>query len=271
MEYYRLILYVAFGILPSLIWLLYYLRKDLHPEPKKMILKVFLFGVMATVPVFLIEIGLAKLLEKLSYFSFFTEYPLVVDILKWFIVIALTEELLKYLVVKLAVFSSYELDEPLDIMLYMVVGALGFAALENILYLFSPIDGLSFQTVIQTTAIVSFIRFIGATFLHTLCSALVGYFLVLSFMYIKRKTLFTITGIILATGMHGLYNFSIMKLHTPFNIIIPVAILASLALVIMFEFERIKKLKHLCQIEPSPIPKRKLKKYTEPKIEQSFL
>src|SRR3989344_6180533 len=225
MEYYRLILYVIFGILPSIIWLLYYLKKDLHPEPKKMTLKVFLFGALSTIPVFFIEVGLAKLLEKLQYVSFFTEYPLVVDVLKWFIVIALTEELLKYLVVKLAVFSSYELDEPLDIMLYMVVGALGFAALENILYLFSPIDGLSFQAVLQTTAMVSFVRFIGATFLHTLCSALLGYFLVLSFIHIKRKTLFTITGIMLAVGMHGLYNFSIMQLPTPFNFLVPVAII----------------------------------------------
>ena len=272
MEYYRLILYIIFGIIPSIIWLLYYLKKDLHPEPKKMILKVFLFGMLVTVPVFFIEMGLASFLKQLQPFPLFTAYPWVNDVLKWFIVIALTEELLKYLVVKLAVFSSYELDEPLDIMLYMVVGALGFAALENILYLFSPIDGLSFQAVLQTTAMVSFIRFIGATFLHTLCSALLGYFLVLSFMHIKRKMLFTMTGIVLAVGMHGLYNFSIMQLQTPFNFLVPVAILISLALVIIFEFDRIKKLNHICEIEPSIIPKIKLKKLAPtPVISDSVL
>ena len=38
---FRIILYVIFGVLPSLAWLSYYLRKDVHPEPKRMVLAIF--------------------------------------------------------------------------------------------------------------------------------------------------------------------------------------------------------------------------------------
>ena len=41
-----IIIYVILGLLPSLTWLSYYLTKDLHPEPKKMILKIFLWGAL---------------------------------------------------------------------------------------------------------------------------------------------------------------------------------------------------------------------------------
>src|SRR3989344_4984826 len=147
MEYYRLALYIFFGVLPSLVWLFYYLRKDLHPEPKRMIIKVFLYGVLITVPVFFIQVGLSGLLKQLQYLPLFASFPIIIDIIKWFIVIALVEEVLKYLVVKTIVFRSGELEEPLDIMLYMVVVALGFAALENIFYLLpSTIDNSPFDT-----------------------------------------------------------------------------------------------------------------------------
>ena len=128
MELYRIPLYLIFGILPSLIWLFYYLKKDLHPEPKRMILKIFIYGALATIPVFFIQINLSQLLSQIRASLFFVDYPIVIELLKWFLVIAFTEEIFKYLVVKLAVFRSRELDEPVDIMIYMIVAAFGFAA-----------------------------------------------------------------------------------------------------------------------------------------------
>ena len=248
MDYYRIALYILFGILPSLAWLFYYLKKDLHPEPKKMILKVFIYGALATIPVLLIQVGLAGLLTKLQYAEFFKDFPIVVDILKWFIVIALTEELLKYAVVKFTVLKNKELDEPLDVMLYMVVVALGFSALENILYLFSPAGNMSFNAIITTTIAISLIRFIGATFLHTLCSALLGYFLALSFLKTHQRLLLTIIGMSLAVLLHGLYDFSIMTLDPPINFIIPVMIVVGLAIFMIYDFDEIKKIKSICKI-----------------------
>ncbi|KKP41486.1 MAG: hypothetical protein UR46_C0034G0002 [Parcubacteria group bacterium GW2011_GWA1_33_6] len=245
----QLVLYIFFGVLPSTIWLGYYLNKDLHPEPKRMILNVFLFGILVTVPVFFIQLGLLESLRNLHTLSPFIYYPVGFDIVKWFVIIAFTEEMFKYLVVKMAVLKSAELDEPLDIMLYMVISALGFAALENMLYLFSPINNaISFGVIVKTTITVSFIRFIGATFLHTLCSAFLGYFLALSFFQSHRKLPLTIFGILGAVSLHGLYNFSIMTLQRPLNYVIPIVIIFSLAIFMIYAFDKIKKIKDICDV-----------------------
>src|SRR3989344_8310003 len=193
MEPYRLILYLLFGTLPSFIWLLYYLKKDLHPEPKKTILKIFLL-------------------------------------------------------VNLGVFRRGRVDEPVDLMIYMVVAALGFAAVENILYLAVPLTNIGITAVIQTTITISFIRFIGATLLHTLCSALLGYFIVLGICRGKRNILFLIMGIVLASGFHGLYDFSIIIMPNPFNVIVPVAIILALFIIMIYNFSKARKLKSVCKI-----------------------
>src|SRR3989344_4292320 len=133
MQFYPIILYLFFGVMPSLAWLFYYLQKDLHPEPKRMIIKVFTYGALGTVPLFFIQIGLMRMVTAAGMPAVLT------SLATWFLVVALTEELLKYLVVRFSVLNSADLDEPLDIMLYMVVAALGFAAAENVLYLFSPV------------------------------------------------------------------------------------------------------------------------------------
>lgn len=234
------IIYIIFGILPSLTWLFYYLRKDVHPESNSMVLKIFTFGALVTLPVFFIQIGLAFLLEKIAI------PQLASSLLYWFIVIALTEELFKFLVVKLKVINSPELDEPLDIMLYMVIAALGFAALENILYLFAPMGGISFADLINRTLIISFIRFIGATFLHTLCAGTVGYFWALGICKSQKKYL--ALGFLIAVLLHGLYNFSIMTLEGMLKIAIPAATLILLAYFVITGFEKLKKLKSVCKI-----------------------
>lgn len=254
MAYLRLILYVIFGVVPSLIWLFYYLQKDLHPEPKKMIVKVFLLGALATIPALLLQILFSEALNQFQYLAalyspeIYPFLPAIVPIVKWFLVIALTEEVCKYLVVRLFVFNSNALDEPLDIMVYMVVAALGFAALENVLYLFSPIDSLPFDILLKTTLSVSFIRFIGATFLHTLCAALIGYFMALSSLRGHKRFRLSILGIGLAALLHGLYNFSIIALERPSNVIVPVLVIVVLAVFMLYDFDEIRKVKSICKI-----------------------
>ncbi len=239
---YRIFLYILFGVLPSLVWLSYYLRKDSHPEPKLMILKVFFSGFLITLPVFFIQLGLSTLLAELKLPT------LIISILYWFFVIALTEEFFKYLVVRKEVLSSSNLDEPLDIMLYMIIAALGFAALENILYLFSPTDNLPFNQFLNNTFIISFIRFIGATFLHTLVSGTLGYFLIVEVYEIEKRGWFFFSGLFLASALHGLYNFSIITLKGPLQIAVPVTILIGLAIFVLWAFNRVRKMKSVVEI-----------------------
>jgi len=238
----NIIIYIFFGLLPSLVWLFYYLTKDLHPEPKRMIIKIFLWGAMITLPVFFVQIGFTSLL------GMFDISKTVSAFIYWFLIIAFSEEIFKYLVVKMKVINSPHLDEPVDIMIYMVVAALGFAAIENILYLFSPTGQLSFDQLINRTLLIALIRFVGATFLHTLCAAVVGYGIAVSFFDQKNGWSEVTLGVIIAVALHGLYDFSIMTLDGNIKFVIPVIILLSLAFFVFNRFEKLKKMKGITRL-----------------------
>ena len=244
---YIIIVYIFFGILPSITWLSYYLRKDMHPEPKRMLLIVFLLGAFSTVPVLYVQIGLANLL------GFANLSPAVTAIVYWFLIIAFSEEFFKYLVVRIKVFSSPHLDEPLDIMLYMVVSALGFATLENILYLplakIGVITPLFFEQAISGILIADFIRFVGTTFLHALCSAVVGYFLALSFYDVKKKYIYIFSGIIIASLLHGIYDLSIMILNGYIKYVVSVVVILTLAFLVSSGFNKLRNMKSICKIK----------------------
>lgn len=256
-------LYIFFGALPALIWLFYYLKKDAHPESNSMIIKIFLWGSLFTVPLLLIQLTATKTLDFLCQSSgllpaselirisavnlSLSEFGVVM--FYWMIIISFSEEFFKYLVVKLKVMNSPELDEPLDIMLYMVIAALGLAAIENMLYSVVPTGMFSFEILLQRTILLSFLRFIGGTFLHALCSAVVGYALAVGLCKIKHRWLYTVAGLFIATTLHGLYDFSIIGLEGDLKIIVPLIILAILAVLTSFGFERLKKLKSVCSLK----------------------
>lgn len=222
-------IYIFFGLAPSIIWLLFFLRKDSHPESNSMILKVFFLGMVAVFPAALIELGFGEVVK--------------IEILYIFIGVALVEEVVKYLVVKKKVLKDPEFDEPLDVMLYMIIAALGFAASENLLVLFPLLD--PFQ--LFETAVVSSFRFVGATFLHALCSGLLGYFLALSFFEPKNRLKLLSLGFFTVVLLHGLYNFSIIKIGGNLKFILPIIILISLALFVSLGFKKLKELKSVCK------------------------
>lgn len=225
-----------FGLAPSFIWLLFFLRKDAHPEPNRMIVKIFFYGMLITFPAALIEMGIAANLSKLNL------PPTFILFLYWFIGVALVEEFLKYLVVREKVLNNPEFDEPVDVMLYMIIVALGFAALENILVL------LPTGKFLLETLSISALRFISATFLHALCSATVGYFLALSFFETKKRFRLVATGLIIATLLHGIYNFFIIKVvDNPYFIFIPIILLIGLAFFVSFGFKKLKKTASICK------------------------
>jgi len=235
-------LYTIFGIAPSVVWLLFYLRKDHHPESNKMILKIFFYGMIAALPAILVEMGALRAISEAAFLSSLGQG--VITVLNIFIAVAFVEEFLKYLVVRGKVMSSSELDEPIDLMLYMIIAALGFAASENILVLFSLGPSFLFGETVSVTVF----RFLGATFLHALCSGTVGYFLALSLLETRKKGRFVLLGLTLAFLLHGLYNFSIIEIEGSLSFLIPIAILLGLAVFLTYGFRRLKKIKSICRI-----------------------
>ena len=244
---YRIILYIIFGILPSVVWLSYYLGKDLHPESKLVILRIFLWGAFATVPVYFMQLGLANLLESAT--AIYGLSDVVVAIINWFLVIAFAEEIFIYLIVRVKIYNDPELDEPLDVMLYMVVATLGFAALENILYLFNP-GQMSFFEAVSNILALSAVRFFGATLLHTLSSGVLGYFMAISCCESKtiKKLGLLFLGMFLAVGLHGFYDFSLMFFDSDLKIIIPASILVILSVLVFLGFKQLTKMKGTCKV-----------------------
>jgi len=232
-------IYILLALLPSLIWLLFFLHKDTNPESNRMILKIFFYGMIIALPAALIEMGIFELFGKLNLSPFLVKY------LNIFIGVALIEESLKYLVVRGKVISNPEFDEPLDIMLYMVIAALGFVASENILIFLSP--KVFLLPLGETLGLAGF-RFISATFLHALCSGTIGFFLALSFFESENKSKLLALGLGIAVLLHGIYNFSIMEAEGNAQFIIPIIILIGLALFVSFGFKKVKKMRSVCEI-----------------------
>jgi len=229
---------IFFGLAPSAAWLLFYLRKDVHPESNRMILKVFFFGMIVALPVVLAEMGITGEINKLNL------PHLLISVLSIFLGVALVEELIKYLVVREKVLEHHEFDEPIDAVLYMIIAALGFAASENILIIFS----LGPKFLLGDVFSISIFRFLGATFLHGLASGIMGYFLALSIYETGKRTRLLFVGIVTATLLHGLYNLSIIEIGGKSGFIIPVIVLLGSTVFLTYGFKKLKKLKSICKI-----------------------
>jgi len=192
----HIILAICFGVLPSFIWLIYFLKKDPKPEPKQTLLLCFFYGMLATLPVIYFE--------SLLSFTFSKKVPLVS--LLWF---AFIEEFFKFFSAKISVSRKKEFDEAIDPMIYLITAAMGFALVENWLYLLAGFFEENFGFF--DLFFVALGRFLGATFLHASASALLGYFWALSILKMKKSLL--ILGIISSTFLHAGFNFAIYSLE----------------------------------------------------------
>jgi len=179
------------GFLPPLLWLTFWLREDKSdPEPKRVIIGSFLFGALSAI-------------FAIPFQGFFALVFPAASILVGIIVFATVEELAKFFSIQISALKDSANDEAIDPVVYMLTAAIGFAAMENTLYL---IDYLNDFDLVN-----SFLergkRFFGATLLHTVSSVIVGISLTLS--YGKRKKwrpLFLPIGMVSAIALHALFN-----------------------------------------------------------------
>jgi len=212
------------GILPALFWLWFWVQEDkLHPEPLRHLLLVFLGG-MVLVP-------LMYPLQKLAIdYMGLTASTLFV----W----ASLEELAKYLIVALLVLYTVDYDEPIDAIVYMITAALGFAALENTLFMLAPfLDGDLFKGLITGN-----MRFMGASMLHVVSSGIVGYTIAREFYSSKIwKMLWRVLGLSLAIGLHTLFNLFIIGDANGGKTFLAFSVIWMMAIVVLLLFEKIKK------------------------------
>ncbi|MEA1929659.1 MAG: PrsW family glutamic-type intramembrane protease [Patescibacteria group bacterium] len=219
------------GLLPALIWLWFWLKEDRrHPEPRGLLALVFVVGAVAVIPAYLLEKGLY------GYFPFDlgNQSWLIGGVLIW----SAIEEILKFGAVYLVAFHNRSYDEPVDAMVYMITGAIGFAALENSLFIWSAMQdgamgGMSFL-------LTGNFRFLGATLVHIVSSALVGGFIGLAFYgQAARKRLYLFWGLLTAVVLHAIFNYFIISSDTG-QILSIFFILWLVAVLVILFFEKVK-------------------------------
>lgn len=243
--------YFIVGVLPCLLWLAFYLWNDRHPEPKKEIVLVFALGAFMTVPAVFTEIFLINAVNSLGL----PQYASL--IIANVIAVAFIEEFAKYFAVWLreqAADQNRNLDEPVDFVIYMVVSALGFAAVENLLFLLPTVQEqlLGSATLLNAVGAASLIklslyRSLSAILLHTLCSGVIGYHMAMAFCHRESKIGILVTGFIIVSCLHGLYNFSIMESASNMSyLVVPLIIITFLAFTLYAQFQTLLRMKSVC-------------------------
>lgn len=220
---------ISGGLIPAIVWLWFWLQEDYkHPEPKLLVVTTFLGG-MLFVPLGIIA-------------EMFTARILGVDIadaatygLGMIIMASLIEEAGKFFAANTISLHKRACDEPLDIMVYMISAALGFAALENALFFLNFIDqGAESGFLVQFLNL----RFMGATLLHVVASGMMGGIMALAFYRSDGvRALYTAVGLITAVVLHAIFNYFIISAGangSPLPIFLGLWIV-TIALIVLFE------------------------------------
>jgi RsiW-degrading membrane proteinase PrsW (M82 family) len=216
---YPFVIAFLLGLIPALIWLWFWLREDVHPEPAKMITLSFVGGMVAVV--------FALPLQQLVYNHIQEQNALAFTL--W----ATIEELLKFGFVYVIALRNKAADEPVDDVIYLIISALGFITAENTLFLLGPLQGGDFVG----TIVNGNLRFIGASLLHIMSSATIGVCMALAYYksHVKKK-IYLILGIILAIILHTSFNlFIINKSGGNIFFIFGAVWIGIIALLVMFE------------------------------------
>ena len=225
--------YLALTFLPPVLWLMFYLREDRHPEPKLLLLLTFIGGMISVVIAIVGECAFAQVANGGSCENGM-DYA-AKNVFTLFLAIACIEEYVKYLVVKLLVLKRKDFDEPVDAMIYMITAALGFAAVENALFIF-PLFHQSLLLGLEITTN----RFLGANLLHALSSAIVGFFLARAW-FSPRRPHFIALGIIIASFLHAMFNYLILVRDAlSQGTLYLVLLLGLMAIVVVIDFERLR-------------------------------
>lgn len=214
------------GILPAFLWLAFWLREDWqHPEPNRLVLKTFLLGMLSVA----ITIPLQQWVADAFAAAF------VIQIVLW----ALIEESFKFLAAYFGGIHSVADNEPIDPLVYMLTAALGFVAVENTLFILSPL----LENDAAQTLVTGNMRFVGASLLHVVSSGILGAFISFSFYRSRRrKWRAAFSGLAWATLFHASFNLLILYKNqaglTAAFLAVWVGVVA-----LLWTFERIKALR----------------------------
>lgn len=199
---YWLILPIALA--PGLFWLWYFYKRDVYePEPLSLLTKLFFLGMAATVLAWLLETLASQVVGELVFFI---------------LTVPVIEESVKFFMVYQFAYKNREFDEPMDGIVYATAAALGFATLENALYI---LDLSSLSSILITGIFRAVLTVPG----HALFGIFWGYGLgIAKFRPPGKRGAIIIGSLLLGIAVHGTFNFLLDQSYPGFAILILVII-----------------------------------------------
>lgn len=208
------------AIAPVIIIIGYIYAKDkFEKEPWSLLIKNFILGASVSV---VLTFGISYITMN---WGDFTQDIVLQTFINAFVLVALVEEFSKYFIVRIYAQKHREFNEPFDGIMYAVMVSMGFAATENILYVF--------QYGVHT----GIVRAFTAVPAHATFAILMGYFMGIA-KFSKFKGFYNLVGLFLAVLFHGAYDFFLFLDYVPG---IWVGALVSLILSLMLSKKAIKK------------------------------
>lgn len=188
----------ALAVLPAIALIAYIYRHDTtEKEPPRLLAKLFLQGALSTIAAIVIEaVGSALLLPPFAEGSFLY---LAIDN---FIIVALAEEACKFVVLRRNTWNSEDFNYTFDGVVYAAMASLGFATLENILF----VAGGSLGTAVA--------RAVFSVPGHAIFGVCMGYFYGLAKRYERlgdqgRCSFNLVLALVAPVLLHGYYDFAI--------------------------------------------------------------
>lgn len=221
----------AAALIPPIFLMVFIYRQDkTEREPISLIIQLLVFGALTVVAAGFIE-GIAEnvLLPLTGLSSGSIAYKLIL----YFLIVAWSEEGVKHFVLKRITWTNPAFDYTFDAMVYAVAVSLGFAAAENISYVFS--FGLATALTRAVTAIPG----------HCIFAIYMGYFFGISrycFTHFqpKKSSLYMKLSMIVPILIHGFYDF-IISLERPFITVLFFAYLIILDIAAIITVKRFQK------------------------------
>jgi len=218
-------LLVLSAALPIFVFLFLVYRKDTEKEPPKLLILCFVFGAIAVLPILVVELFLGGVVS-------FTD-PALGAFYNAFVVAAFTEEVFKFLVLYLIIWKRKEFNQYYDGIVYAVFVSLGFACVENIMY------------VLQSGFTVALMRAVLSVPGHGFFGVAMGYFFALARFNPQKRTKLLWLSLLVPILIHGLYDFFLFFVEGISNptivVVIYVCFVALVIFMWVYGIKRIRK------------------------------
>lgn len=188
---------LALALAPAVAVALYIYWKDSHErEPVFLLVKCFIGGAFSIIPAMMLEMLGGKLGFGIS------DNPLG-TMFYAFGVVGLSEEISKYFIVRRLAYRHHAFNEPFDGIVYCVMVSMGFAALENVLYVFEG----GVQTAIA--------RMFTAVPAHATFACIMGFYMGKAKFAGGKAFTFNTLGLLGAIAFHGAYDYFLFENDIP--------------------------------------------------------